>query len=41
MHFFRSREDAESWVEGRGALAVLTIEEGCVLFEVACDFFNG
>ncbi len=31
MHFFRSREDAESWVDGRGALAILSIEEGCEL----------
>ncbi len=31
MHFFRSREDADSWVAGRAALALLTIEEGCEL----------
>ncbi len=31
MHFFRSREDAVSWVAGKDALAVLSIEEGCEL----------
>ena len=31
MHFFRSREDAENWVAGRGALTILSIEEGCEL----------
>ena len=27
MHFFRSREDAESWTRGREGVAVLTIPE--------------
>ena len=31
MHFFRSREDAASWAEGRDALAILSIEEGSEL----------
>ncbi len=28
MHFFRAREAAESWAEGRTGVAVLTVEEG-------------
>ena len=28
MHFFRSREDAESWAAGRESIAILSIEEG-------------
>jgi hypothetical protein len=28
MHFFRSREDAETWVGDREGLAILTIREG-------------
>ena len=31
MHFFRSREDADGWLVGRGELAILSIEEGCEL----------
>jgi hypothetical protein len=31
MHFFRSREDAESWATGRDAVVVLSIEEGAEL----------
>ncbi len=28
MHFFRSREDAETWTLGREGVAVLSIQEG-------------
>jgi len=31
MHFFRSREDADSWLAGRDAIAILEIEQGCEL----------
>ena len=31
MHFFRTREVAEDWCEGRSGLAVLTVEEGFAL----------
>ena len=31
MHFFRSREDAESWVETRFGVVILSIEEGSKL----------
>ena len=31
MHFFRSREDADSWAEGRESVAILSIEEGAEL----------
>ncbi len=27
MHFFRSREDAESWASVREAIAILSVEE--------------
>ena len=31
MHFFRSREDADQWVDGRADVVILTIAEGSVL----------
>ena len=31
MHFFRAREAAESWAEGRTGIVVLTLEEGYAL----------
>jgi hypothetical protein len=31
MHFFRSREDAESWAADRNAVAILSAEEGLEL----------
>lgn len=31
MHFFRSREDAAGWVEGRDGVVILTIPEASEL----------
>ncbi len=31
MHFFRSREDADQWAEGRAGIVILTIAEGDAL----------
>jgi hypothetical protein len=31
MHFFRAREAADSWREGRTGVAVLTIDDGFAL----------
>ena len=31
MHFFRSREDADTWGAGRKDVAILSIEEGFAL----------
>ena len=28
MYFFRSREDADVWAEGRGGVAIFSIAEG-------------
>ena len=28
MHFFRSREDADQWAEGRADIVILSIAEG-------------
>jgi hypothetical protein len=34
MHFFRSREDAESWLIGREGVAILSVAEGSELAQV-------
>ena len=31
MHFFRAREAADGWCEGRTGIAVLTVDEGFAL----------
>jgi hypothetical protein len=31
MHFFRSREDADQWAEGRDDVVILTLAEGDAL----------